>query len=95
VFEGNKGFMETIAGRFEIDWEREDLECVRRTFLKRYNAEIHSQSALEALLELRDTHSVDPVPRAPATRAMRSSWRWLRSLTMTVPLWVESRCSSR
>ena len=60
VFEGNKGFMETIAGRFEIDWEHEDLERVRRTFLKRYNAEIHSQSALEALLELRKTHDIDP-----------------------------------
>ncbi len=60
VFEGNKGFMEAIAGPFEIDWEREDLERVRRTFLKRYNAEIHSQSALEALLELRATHRVDP-----------------------------------
>jgi 2-methylcitrate dehydratase len=60
VFEGNKGFMETIAGHFEIDWEREDLERVRRTFLKRYNAEIHSQSALEALLELREAHDLDP-----------------------------------
>jgi 2-methylcitrate dehydratase len=60
VFEGSKGFMDSIAGRFEIDWEREDLERVRRTFLKRYNAEIHSQSALEALLELRETHAVDP-----------------------------------
>jgi 2-methylcitrate dehydratase len=60
VFEGNKGFMDTVAGRFEIDWEHEGLERVRRTFLKRYNAEIHSQSALEALLELRDRHDVDP-----------------------------------
>jgi 2-methylcitrate dehydratase len=60
VFEGNKGFMETIVGRFKIDWEQEDLERVRRTFLKRYNAEIHSQSALEALLELRDAHGVHP-----------------------------------
>jgi 2-methylcitrate dehydratase len=60
VFEGNKGFMETIAGQFELDWEREDLERVRRTFLKRYNAEIHSQSALEALLELRETPDLDP-----------------------------------
>jgi 2-methylcitrate dehydratase len=60
VFEGNKGFMETIAGYFEIDWEREDLERVRRTFLKRYNAEIHSQSALEALLELREAYELDP-----------------------------------
>jgi 2-methylcitrate dehydratase len=60
VFEGNKGFMDSIAGRFEIDWEGEDLERVRRTFLKRYNAEIHSQSALEALLELRQAHALDP-----------------------------------
>ncbi|HEY7693753.1 MAG TPA: MmgE/PrpD family protein [Gaiellaceae bacterium] len=60
VFEGNKGFMDAIAGRFEIDWEDEDLERVRRTFLKRYNAEIHSQPAVEAILELREEHSIDP-----------------------------------
>ena len=29
VFEGNKGFIEAIAGPFEIDWSREDLESVR------------------------------------------------------------------
>jgi 2-methylcitrate dehydratase len=56
VFEGNKGFMEAIAGPFEIDWEREDLELVRRTIVKRYNAEIHSQSALEGILELKEKH---------------------------------------
>lgn len=52
VFEGNKGFREAISGDFSIDWEREDLEIVRRTSLKRYNAEVHSQSAIEGLLEL-------------------------------------------
>jgi 2-methylcitrate dehydratase len=52
VFEGNKGFMDAIAGRFEIDWSQEDLERVTRTILKKYNAEIHSQSALEGTLEL-------------------------------------------
>jgi 2-methylcitrate dehydratase len=51
--------MDSIAGHFEIAWEEEDLERVRRTFLKRYNAEIHSQSALEALLELREEHAVN------------------------------------
>jgi 2-methylcitrate dehydratase len=56
VLEGNKGFMDAIAGRFELDWEREDLEAVTRTVLKRFNAEIHSQSAIEALLELRSQH---------------------------------------
>jgi 2-methylcitrate dehydratase len=53
VFEGNKGFMESIAGRFEIDWEQEDLERVRSTIIKKFNAEIHSQSAIEGLLELK------------------------------------------
>ncbi len=53
VFEGNKGFKEAIAGPFEIDWSREDLERVRRTIVKKYNAEIHSQSAIEAVLELK------------------------------------------
>ena len=58
VFEGNKGFIDAIAGPFEIDWRHEDLESVRRTILKRYNAEIHSQSAIEALLELRAEHGL-------------------------------------
>lgn len=60
VFEGNKGFMDAIAGRFEVDWEREDLEIVRRTIVKKYNAEIHSQSALEGILELREEHGFRP-----------------------------------
>ncbi|HEY3352624.1 MAG TPA: MmgE/PrpD family protein, partial [Polyangia bacterium] len=53
VLEGAKGFMEVVSGPFHIDWEREDLARVTRTDLKRYNAEIHAQSALEAVLELR------------------------------------------
>jgi 2-methylcitrate dehydratase len=60
VFEGNKGFMEAIAGHFEIDWSGEDLEKVRDTIVKRYNAEIHSQSTLEAVLELRSETGIDP-----------------------------------
>jgi 2-methylcitrate dehydratase len=53
VFEGNKGFMDAIAGKFEIDWPSENLERVTRTILKRYDAEIHSQSTIEGILELR------------------------------------------
>jgi 2-methylcitrate dehydratase len=52
VFEGNKGWCETIGGDFELDWTREDLERVLRTIIKKYNAEIHSQSALEGITEL-------------------------------------------
>jgi len=52
VFEGNKGFRETIAGNFEIDWAAEDLNRVLGTVVKRYNAEIHSQTAIEAAVEI-------------------------------------------
>jgi len=59
VFEGNKGFKHSIAGDFSIDWQRENLEKVNETILKKYNAEIHSQSALEAMEEIRNQHSLE------------------------------------
>ena len=66
IFEGNKGFIDVIApAPFNVDWQHETLESVRRTILKKYNAEIHSQSAIEALLTLRsqdDLHA-DEVER--------------------------------
>src|SRR5579859_7659395 len=60
VFEGNKGLMDAITGRFELDWSQENLEAVRRTSVKKYNAEFHSQSALEGVLELRAAHHIRP-----------------------------------
>jgi 2-methylcitrate dehydratase len=56
VFEGNKGFMDAISGPFQIDWSQEGLDRVTRTILKKYNAEIHSQSATEGALELQAEH---------------------------------------
>lgn len=56
VFEGDKGFMDAIAGVFDIDWLREDLERVKRTVLKRFNAEIHSQAAIQGILDLKQRH---------------------------------------
>jgi len=50
MFEGVKGWMHVVSGPFEIDWEVEDLERVNRTILKKYNAEIHSQSAIEGMI---------------------------------------------
>lgn len=60
VFEGNKGLMDAITGPFELDWAQENLEVVRRTSVKKYNAEFHSQSALEGVLELRAARHVRP-----------------------------------
>lgn len=60
VFEGNKGFMQTVSGPFEIDWDAVTLSSVERTIIKRYNAEIHSQSTLQAVLRLRQERKIDP-----------------------------------
>src|SRR2546421_5351662 len=60
VFEGNKGLMDAITGPFELDWTQENLEAVRRTSVKKYNAEFHSQSALEGVLDLHAAQHVQP-----------------------------------
>ncbi|MBI5419356.1 MAG: MmgE/PrpD family protein [Deltaproteobacteria bacterium] len=52
VFEGNKGWCQTVSGDFEIDWSKENLERVTRTIIKKFNAEVHSQSAIEGMIEL-------------------------------------------
>src|ERR1019366_1662792 len=52
VIEGDKGLMDAITGCFEVSWAGEDLGCVRQTTVKKYNAEIHSQTAIEAVLTL-------------------------------------------
>jgi 2-methylcitrate dehydratase len=53
VFEGNKGFKETISGPFTIDWAKEDLESVLRTIIKKHDAEVHSQSSIDAAISIR------------------------------------------
>jgi 2-methylcitrate dehydratase len=63
VFEGNKGFMETISGPFKLNWSKEDLERVTKTIVKKYNAEIHSQSAVEGILELNDVIASSEINR--------------------------------
>lgn len=59
VFEGNKGFKQSIAGDFTLDWSQEDLERVLRTIVKKHNAEIHSQSALDAAVDIREQEGFD------------------------------------
>jgi 2-methylcitrate dehydratase len=53
VFEGKGGLMDAITGKFEIDWSKENLEMVLKTNIKKYNAEFHAQTAMEAALDLR------------------------------------------
>lgn len=60
VIEGEKGFEASIAGAFRIDWAHEDLERVRDAVIKRHDAEMHSQTVIEAALALRRAHRFEP-----------------------------------
>lgn len=57
VFEGKKGFMDSIAGPFEIHWEEGQFDSISQVLIKRYNAEAHSQSAIQGLLEMQAAHA--------------------------------------
>jgi 2-methylcitrate dehydratase len=48
------------AANLEIDWGKENLEAVRRTIIKKHNADIRSQSAIEAILHLRERQPCHP-----------------------------------
>jgi 2-methylcitrate dehydratase len=56
VFEGNKGLMDVITGHFDLDWSKENLERTTQTIVKEYNAEVHSQSTIEGVLELKQEY---------------------------------------
>jgi 2-methylcitrate dehydratase len=59
LFEAKKGFIDALSGPFEIDWSRERLDRVLRTDVKRYNAEAHSQSAIDVILRMRRRERFD------------------------------------
>jgi 2-methylcitrate dehydratase len=60
VFEGPKGFFEATGSRARIDWSAERLDVAARTAIKPYNAEVHTQSVLEAVLDLRQEEPFAP-----------------------------------
>jgi 2-methylcitrate dehydratase len=57
IFEGPKGFKEVFGMKLDYDWNKETFELIHKCVLKKYNAEVHSQSVLEAISELKQNHS--------------------------------------
>lgn len=56
-----KGFASAQpAMTVNVTWEREPLDAFRRSSVKRFNAEAHTQSAIAALLGLRAGQSIEP-----------------------------------
>jgi 2-methylcitrate dehydratase len=60
VFEEPMGLEELLGKQFSVDWTRETYDGILACSLKRYDAEFHSQSAIEGILELREAHQIRP-----------------------------------
>jgi 2-methylcitrate dehydratase len=58
VFEGPAGYEKALDMKLHHDWSGERFELIPRCVLKRYNAEVHAQSVLEAVLALRAEHGI-------------------------------------
>jgi 2-methylcitrate dehydratase len=58
LFEGPKGFQEIFNMKLDYDWKREDFQLIKKCVLKPYNAEVHTQSAIEGALELKQKYGI-------------------------------------
>jgi 2-methylcitrate dehydratase len=54
-----KGYNAIYGMDLKYQWEKDKFDLIPRCILKSYNAEVHTQSSLEALLELRNNHPID------------------------------------
>jgi 2-methylcitrate dehydratase len=58
VLDGKEGFSKAFRHEVRIDWQREALDVILRCSIKAYNAEVHTQPVLEAVLALREQHQL-------------------------------------
>jgi 2-methylcitrate dehydratase len=56
----SSAWLKSSVSGLDIDWSKENLDAVCHTAIKKFNAEGHAQSALEAILYLRERQ---PAPR--------------------------------
>ena len=59
VFEGPKGIAQIMEMKLEHDWSVNDIGIIRKCVLKSFNAEVHTQSSLEAALEVKKEFDPD------------------------------------
>jgi 2-methylcitrate dehydratase len=52
-FEGPKGFKDVFNMKLDYNWKNESFELISKCVLKKYNAEVHSQSAIEAICQIK------------------------------------------
>jgi 2-methylcitrate dehydratase len=60
IFDGRGGLEQLLGRPFGIDWESEDLDGILACSIKKFTSAFYAQSAIEAVLEMRREHSLDP-----------------------------------
>jgi 2-methylcitrate dehydratase len=60
VIEGPNGIDHLLGMPVRIDWDSQGYEGVVESSIKKYNAQIHTQSAIHCMIELARRHSFDP-----------------------------------
>jgi 2-methylcitrate dehydratase len=59
VIEGPLGIDHLLGMRIQIDWDKQGYEGVVESTIKKYNAMIHTQSAVHCMIELVNQHEID------------------------------------
>ena len=62
-----KGYNAVYGMELKHDWTNETFDLIPRCILKSYNAEVHTQSSIEAALELRDKFEVSEIKEVVVT----------------------------
>jgi 2-methylcitrate dehydratase len=62
-----KGYNAIYGMELKHDWTNESFDLIPRCILKSYNAEVHTQSAIQALLELKSQHNPDAIKEIDVT----------------------------
>jgi 2-methylcitrate dehydratase len=60
VIEGANGIDNLLHMQVHIDWDKEGYEGVIQSTIKKYNAMIHTQSAVHCMVELAEQNKIDP-----------------------------------
>jgi 2-methylcitrate dehydratase len=60
IFEGKGGYNDDFDIKDPTHWEPLRLDLYKKLVLKKYNAEVHTQSAIEATLILKKEYDIDP-----------------------------------
>jgi len=56
LFEGPKGYKDVMDMSLKYNWENEDFSLIKKCVLKIFNAEVHTQPTLEAVMDLKNQH---------------------------------------